>query len=93
MNKEYLDISCVVSSNDFKIFEKVINQGIDSHLQGFIKSKFEIKKDYLVNRLYMQFHKSEINILVRRLKELNDIEFSENVFCWIEDIKNMIILS
>lgn len=46
--------------------EKVINQGIDSHLEGFTKSKFEIKN----NRLYCEFDDSEIHILTCRLNEI-----------------------
>jgi len=90
MNKEYLDISCTTFSNDFKMFESVINQGIDAHLEAFTQSKFEIKKEYLVNRLYMKFHKNEIKILIKRLKEMNEKKYNEDIELWISDIENCI---
>tara|TARA_Y100001963_G_C6657440_1_gene388763 strand:- start:211 stop:498 length:288 start_codon:yes stop_codon:yes gene_type:complete len=84
-----LDISCTTISDDFKLFQEVINQGIDSRLEAFTKSKFEIKKEHLVNRLYMEFHESEIQILLRRLEELEekaDDQEYENIYFWITDI-------
>ena len=68
--KEYLPISCIVNSSDFTMFKSVIDQGIDSYLEGFTKSSFEIKKAEYATRLYMNFHNSELPILIRRLQEL-----------------------
>jgi len=78
-----MDISCFTCSDDFKLFTAVINQGIDSHLEGFTKSKFEINKDE--KRLFMDFHKTEIHILLRRLRAMG----SEHADMWADDIENI----
>lgn len=85
----HLDISCTTHSDDFELFSSIINQGIDARLEAFTKSKFEIKKEYLGSRLYMEFHESEIQILLRRLEELedeSDDEKYEQISSWIIDI-------
>lgn len=84
---QFLPITVPISSredSDMKLFTKVINQGIDSHLEGFTKSKFERKGD----RYILDFHKSEIPILVRRLEEIAEQTGDENALSWAEDIKN-----
>mgnify|MGYP003146791267 CR=1 FL=1 len=94
--KNNLDISCTTISDDYQIFKSVIDQGIDSRLEAFTKSKFEIKKEYLVSRLYMEFDESEIQILLRRLEELEEKAYEnrineedeswERIDSWIIDI-------
>ena len=81
---QFLPITVPISSSDMKLFAKVINQGIDSHLEGFTKSKFEKKGD----RYILDFHNSEIPILVRRLEEIGDQTGDEEALRWAEDIKN-----
>jgi len=78
---EFFPISTLMTSKDFEMFRSVINVGIDSHLKGFTKSKFEKKGD----RFYMNFHKSEIPILLGRLRELGTNEAE----LWAEDIENV----
>ena len=39
-NDEFFEISVYAGSDDFKLFQEVIDQGIDSHLEGFTKSNF-----------------------------------------------------
>jgi len=83
-NNEYLDITTPVGSEDDKLFVSVVNKGIDSHLEAFTKSKFDVKVDYLGRRRIYKFHRSELPILIRRLEEIGD----ENALQWAEDIKN-----
>lgn len=78
MKDEYLDISFPINSDDHKIFDQIINQGIDSRLEGFTKSKFH-EIDF---GIYCDFHIDELNILLRRLEELNDPEAD----LWLHDI-------
>lgn len=82
-NKEFLPITTPVGSPDDKLFTEVINQGIDSHLEGFTKSKFEIKNSSLGNRRIFNFHRTEIPILLRRLEEIG----TEEAFQWKDDIE------
>lgn len=49
---------------------KVVNQGIDSRLTAFINSKFK----QLNNRLFCWIHEDELEIMIRRLLELNNEE-------------------
>lgn len=80
MNTEYLRITCRAGMSDAKLFEKIINQGIDSHLEAFTESNFECRDD---QRLVLDFHKSEIPILIRRLEEIG----TDNAYSWAEDIQ------
>jgi hypothetical protein len=82
-NKEFLPITTPIGSPDDKLFTDVVNQGIDSHLEGFTKSKFEIKNSSLGNRKIFNFHKSEIPILLRRLEEIGTEEAQQ----WARDIE------
>ena len=83
-NKDYLPITTPVGSPDDKLFTEVVNQGIDSHLEGFTKSKFEIKNSSLGNRRIFNFHRSELPVLLRRLEEIGSPEALQ----WKEDIEN-----
>lgn len=83
-NTEFLPITTPVGSPDDKLFTDVVNQGIDSHLEGFTKSKFEIKNASTGNRKVFNFHKSEIPILIRRLEEIG----TEEAYQWARDIED-----
>jgi hypothetical protein len=83
-NKDFLPITAPVGSPDDKLFTDIVNQGIDSHLEGFTKSKFEIKNASNGNRRIFNFHRSELPILLRRLEEMGTPEAQQ----WKEDIKN-----
>ena len=80
---EFLPITTPIGSPDDKLFTDVVSQGIDSHLEGFTKSKFEIKNSSLGNRKIFNFHKSEIPILIRRLEEIGTEEAQQ----WARDIE------
>ena len=82
-NDEFFEISVYAGSDDFKLFQEVIDQGIDSHLEGFTKSNFT----YSNGRHYFNFHKSELDILLRRLQEMWEASEDDNIYQWIEDIK------
>lgn len=78
---ETLNISCMTWTEDGKLFYNILNRGIDSRMEAFIKSKAYIKN----NRLYMEIHPDEIPLLLRRLSEDETVQcdFSES---WIDDI-------
>ena len=73
-----LDISCNIFTEDFELFKNIVNQGIDSYLTMFGKSKFYRRKD----RFFFDFDESEIEILLRRLSNEN----TEIADSWIDDI-------
>jgi hypothetical protein len=79
---EFFPITIPLGSSDIKIFKNVIDKGIDSHLEGFTKSKFSSKD----GRLVLNFHNSELPILIRRLKEMYDETGEEEYLTWAEDI-------
>ena len=82
-NKDYLPITTPIGSPDDKLFTDVVSQGIDSSLEGFTKSKFEIKNSSLGNRKLFNFHRTELPILLRRLEEIGTPEALQ----WKEDIE------
>ncbi len=73
-----MDISTPIGSDDTEIFTDIINTGIDSRLEGFTRSNFII----IGNRLSMDFHESELQILIRRLLETENSEAEQ----WADDI-------
>ena len=85
MKNDFIDVNTVINSFDFNIFKQVINQGIDAHLEAFVKSKFDQNevnnKDK--NRFKFLFHVSEIPILLRRLREYGQEEY----MMWADDIE------
>jgi len=83
-SEEFFPISTPVGSEDDALFIGIVNQGIDSSLEGFTKSNFEVKPGSLGNRRIFNFHKDEIPILLRRLGEVGTEEAQQ----WIEDIQN-----
>lgn len=84
---QYLKIETHPNSSDFKMFQKIVNQGIDSHFEGFTKSKFGGKADY-PGKYRMDFHLSEVPLLIKRLGELYDETGDENIISWIDDIND-----
>ncbi len=83
-SKEYLEITTPLGGSDFELFKKVVNQGIDSHLEGFTKSKFDGFMQDGQKRMCFNFHKSEVPILLRRLEEMGD----ESADSWASDIRD-----
>lgn len=77
---EFFEITTPIGSADDKMFVDVVNQGIDSRLEGFTKSKFST----IGNRRVFNFHNSELPILTRRLRELG----TEEGESWADDIEN-----
>lgn len=78
---KYFNISVPVWSDDMKLFTEIVNIGIDARLEGFVKSKFYQNG----NRYYLDFHREELQILVRRLYE-HETEEAES---WADDIVQM----
>jgi hypothetical protein len=79
IRKDYLDISTYAGSDDTKLFMKIVNQGIDSHLEAVTRSEF-LWKD---NRLHMRIHRKDIPVLIRRLEEIG----TDEAISWAEDIR------
>lgn len=79
---DYLDISIPVISGEIQLFIDVVNQGIDSRLEGFTKSIFTNDD----NRHWLFFHVDELPILIRRLCELEDEDEEEEAGSWAVDI-------
>jgi len=77
---EYFPITTPMGSNDDVLFTSIVNQGIDSHLEGFTKSNFDVSG----NRRIFNFHNSEIPILLRRLEEIG----TDEALQWKDDIEN-----
>ena len=81
MNKNnYFPISTYCGSDDSELFINIVNQGIDARLTAFTKSNFY----WWDRRLYLDFHLSEMEILMRRLSEI--AEHDENADSWENDI-------
>ena len=60
---------------DIDLFTQVVNQGIDAHLEGFTQSNFKHGQgQFGENRLILDFHRSELPILTRRLREIGSEE-------------------
>lgn len=81
---EFFEITAPVGSEDEKMFVGVVNQGIDSSLEAFTKSKFDVRQGSLGTRRVFNFHKSELPILLRRLRNLG----TEEADSWANDIEN-----
>lgn len=81
---EFFPITTPVGSEDDRLFTGIVNQGIDSHLEGFTKSTFDVKDGSLGKRRVFNFHTSELPILLRRLEELG----TEEALQWKDDIEN-----
>ena len=75
-----LKISVTHGSKDHLLFQRIINQGIDSRLEAFTVSTFGHK--FEEHRLYLDFADDEIQILLRRL--LGDR--SDEADQWVSDI-------
>lgn len=81
---EFFEITTPVGSEDEQLFIGVVNQGIDAHLEAFVKSKFDVRKGDFTTRRVFNFHKSELPLLLRRLRELG----TEEADMWADDIEN-----
>lgn len=62
---------------DAKIMQRIVNQGIDSRLEGFTKSNFEWDESSYISRLKCEIHPDEMQILIRRLLEDESEEAEE----------------
>lgn len=88
-NNNFIEIEVNPSSKDFKMFKKVVDGGIDSHLKGFTKSKFGYRNyDSIGKRAYFNFHKSEKDILLGRLNDMFEKTNDDDISTWIENIED-----
>lgn len=72
------EITIPLGSTDLEIFIAVVNQGIDSRLEGFTRSEFTDNG----TRAILNFDETELPILIRRLVELN----TDEADFWADDI-------
>ena len=79
MPKDYFEIRIRGWNDDMDMFKEVVNQGIDARLEGFTRSNFQERNDGM---WHLDFHKDELQILIRRLLELDD----EHAERWADDI-------
>lgn len=78
--KNIFDISVCIGSDDFLLFKGIVDIGIDSRLTGFTESNFHYEGD----RFFFDFAFGELEILIRRLIEL---ETNTDLACqWVDDI-------
>ena len=80
-----LDISCYIGSDDYRLFESIVNQGIDARLEAFTKSNFKVDEDE--KRLYMDIDTSELSVFMRRLSKV--AEDDSNADLWEDDILDL----
>ncbi|MFM6929200.1 MAG: hypothetical protein ACKOX6_12095 [Bdellovibrio sp.] len=86
--KKSVQITCVLGGSDFRLFQRVVNQGIDAHLEAFTESKFYTKG----NRLVLDFAIPELPLLVRRLEEIAEQDgedFDGQAWGWASDIQQL----
>lgn len=85
--RQRLDITIPIIYKDFDLFKSIVNQGIDARLTAFTKSKFHQNK---VEPAMFDFcfHEDEMEILMRRLSELAEVNELANG--WLNDILEII---
>lgn len=83
----FFPIETPYSSKDYEIMKNVVNMGIDSHLEAFVKSEFK-KSPNFNNKFLWNIHDSELPILYRRLEQLYDKNGDEDYSSLLSDIKN-----
>ena len=81
---EFFKITTPVGSEDEALFVGIVNQGIDSHLEAFTKSKFDVRQGSMGSRRVFNFHKTELPLVLRRLRELGN----EEADSWANDIES-----
>lgn len=84
---EFFPIETPYSSEEYNILKQVVNMGIDSHLEGFVKSKF-MKSPSFNNKYRWEFDYSELPILYRRLQELYEKTGNEDYYNYKTDIQD-----
>jgi len=77
-NDHFFEMSAFHDSNDANNIIEIVSQGIDSRLTGFTKSEFK----WSGNRLFCWVHFLEMEVLIRRLLELE----TENAEMLADDI-------
>lgn len=89
---DFLEIEVRAGSDDFFMFQYIVNQGIDSRLEGFTLSVFGYRYYESVGlRAFFHFHKSEIPILIRRMEEAEEdinCDIREIVMGWVDEIRD-----
>lgn len=93
VDSNFIEIETPIGGFDYKLFKKIVDAGIDSHLNAFTKSKFGNRNYDSKQVAFFNFHIDEKPILIRRLKELYDNEYKDEriydvIYDWIESINS-----
>ena len=89
IHPDFLEIEVHPASNDFRLFEQMVNQGIDSRLEGFTLSRFGYRiYDSTGVRAFFNFHRSEVHIIRDRLAEIFDPYLDDLITQWLDLIEN-----
>ena len=89
IHPDFLEIEVHPASDDFRLFERLVNQGIDSRLQGFTLSQFGYRRyDSIGVRAFFHFHRSEVHIIRYRLDEIFDPYLDDLITQWLDIIEN-----
>lgn len=84
---DFFPIETPYDSKDYQIMKNVVDKGIDSHLEGFTKSKFT-KSPHWNNKFLWNIHESELPILYRRLEELYAETGDEDYDTFLDEIRS-----
>lgn len=82
-NQTFLICTGKIEQDSYSAFKKVIDQGIDSHLEAFTTSYF--KEDIKEEIYYFSFYVKELPLLLRRLKEDNQNDLIACIESMIKD--------
>lgn len=85
---DFFPIETPYSSKDYEIMKNVVNKGIDSHLSGFVKSKFT-KSPHHSNKFLWNIHTSELPILYRRLEDLYNQTGDDDYDSFLNDVQHV----
>lgn len=86
--ENFFPIETPYSSKDYEIMKNVVNKGIDSHLEGFVKSEFK-KSPVWSNKFLWNIHASELPILYRRLQDLYGETGDDDYIDFLNDIESL----
>lgn len=85
---EFFPIETPYSSKEYEMMNTVVNQGIDSNLEGFTKSEFK-KSPHWANKFLWNIHQSELPVLLRRFQEKYEETSDDDYFTFMEEIKSL----
>jgi hypothetical protein len=93
VDSNFIEIETPIGGFDYKLFKKIVDAGIDSHLNAFTKSKFGNRNYDSKQVAFFNFHIDEKPILIQRLEDLYNNEFKDQriydvINDWIDSINS-----